>query len=440
MKKRIIYMIIAMTIMFGTIPKVSVSANTFTGTVNGVRVSAIPFPRGGGRTTIFGDDNRQQITEVDDFPYQAIVHIQVTFPNGTSSGGSGAFVSDTTIITNAHVIYDGESGGHAKSIAITPGGTWSSYPTIATNTRTVVPPEWIETGDRGFDFGIIILPERVNVGGWFDIQPLNDNELQTSRIIRYGFDGDKENGTLWQDEPVIGSLHLGSTPILQRSFTYLGAVASGASGGPIVLYGTTTIVGIHSFHSDVTETLQLPIVGDLSYFFPVHLGAVRITNDVVEFVNRNQHTYEITGVCDCGICEDCDLCYHGHTAEATATCTTPQVCTVCSDEIAPPNPCGDCIDCDFACNCLTCDNCGFFGGKFGFGRVTNTGGSPAITDALAILRYLVGLSSPIATCNNARAAANITNHGLGSPVITDALAILRFLVELESPVLDSAWR
>jgi hypothetical protein len=55
-----------------------------------------------------------------------------------------------------------------------------------------------------------------------------------------------------------------------------------------------------------------------------------------------------------------------------------------------------------------------------------------VGDALAILRYLVGLSSPIATNSESRAAANITTPGLGEPTVKDALAILRYCVGLPS--------
>jgi hypothetical protein len=62
-----------------------------------------------------------------------------------------------------------------------------------------------------------------------------------------------------------------------------------------------------------------------------------------------------------------------------------------------------------------------------------------IGDALAILRYLVGLSSPLDAGRGSRAwyAALITNPNAERPQIGDALAILRKLVNLPS-VLDNA--
>jgi hypothetical protein len=72
--------------------------------------------------------------------------------------------------------------------------------------------------------------------------------------------------------------------------------------------------------------------------------------------------------------------------------------------------------------------------------VTNTSDTPAINDALEILKYLAKLPSPINDDVNARAAANITQPGLGNPTINDALEILKFLAKLSSPALDNAWR
>jgi hypothetical protein len=106
-----------------------------------------------------------------------------------------------------------------------------------------------------------------------------------------------------------------------------------------------------------------------------------------------------------------------------------------------------CEDCGeqlcVCCDCRNCNSCGFLGGRFGFGRVTAGGNTPndrpTVTDALAILRHLVRLSSPIQTCADSRAAANITNPGSGNPTVQDALQILRFLVRLSSPRLDEVY-
>jgi hypothetical protein len=101
-----------------------------------------------------------------------------------------------------------------------------------------------------------------------------------------------------------------------------------------------------------------------------------------------------------------------------------------------------------SCDCRNCAYCGFHGGRFGFGRVTagrdNPNDVPDVSDALAILRSLVGLSSVINDCDDAKAAAIILPPDYAgtrrtTPEVQDALAILRYLVGLSSPVLDSVY-
>jgi hypothetical protein len=92
-----------------------------------------------------------------------------------------------------------------------------------------------------------------------------------------------------------------------------------------------------------------------------------------------------------------------------------------------------CDGCCPPCECHNCEDCGYRGGVFGFGRVLG-GSRPSMQDALAILRYVVGLPSPITDFPNARIAANITNPGLGSPTVRDALAILRYIVGLPNEI------
>jgi hypothetical protein len=104
----------------------------------------------------------------------------------------------------------------------------------------------------------------------------------------------------------------------------------------------------------------------------------------------------------------------------------PLVFPTCKD---PKDPCFNC----------TLESCGFLGGRYMFGRVTNSSIQPEIGDALAILRFVIGLSSPITTDADAHAAAIIANPGTrNNPDLEDALAILRFVIGLSSP-LDDFW-
>ena len=111
----------------------------------------------------------------------------------------------------------------------------------------------------------------------------------------------------------------------------------------------------------------------------------------------------------------------------THTISVPRNLRACLDAACTRETC-------VTCDCKNCEDCGFLGGQYGFGRVTG-GEEISIADALAVLRHLVGLPNPIDDNENSRAAAAITSPG-GEITIADALAILRYLVGLPSPISD----
>jgi hypothetical protein len=153
-----------------------------------------------------------------------------------------------------------------------------------------------------------------------------------------------------------------------------------------------------------------------------------------------------TQECECGATRTVTLRRLGGVCRATGAwvVTTPATATA---EGVESRSCANCPhvftrsipmlsgsqDCD---ECRNCDDCGYLGGTFGFGRVTDNENGIVIQDALAILRYLVNLSSPIDNCADARAAANIMTPGSGEIVIQDALQILRYLVGLPNRIDD----
>ena len=49
-------------------------------------------------------------------PHSAVVHIEVTYPDGTQASGSGAVVGRNDVLTASHVIWAAEHGGLATSI------------------------------------------------------------------------------------------------------------------------------------------------------------------------------------------------------------------------------------------------------------------------------------------------------------------------------------
>jgi hypothetical protein len=125
---------------------------------------------------------------------------------------------------------------------------------------------------------------------------------------------------------------------------------------------------------------------------------------------------------------------------------TAPVCT-------PAAPCGTCADClAVGCECRNCTDCGLKGGVYGFGNVRgrmNSDGTPAhpeVTDAIQILRSLVGLSNVITDPTrtdeqreNSFIAGNITRAGqnVSDLQVTDAIQVLRFVVNLTNQITPS---
>lgn len=66
-------------------------------------------------------DDRNLVTNTSLYPYRAIAFLDVKWPNGETSSGTGFFVGPDQVVTNAHVIYNKSCGGEAKSVTVTPG-------------------------------------------------------------------------------------------------------------------------------------------------------------------------------------------------------------------------------------------------------------------------------------------------------------------------------
>ena len=73
---------------------------------------------------IFGDDDREIITETSHAPWSSIGFIYAEFDEeadqGTMHGGSGVLIGPRTVVTAAHVVYHLEYGW-ADSISFAPG-------------------------------------------------------------------------------------------------------------------------------------------------------------------------------------------------------------------------------------------------------------------------------------------------------------------------------
>lgn len=84
-----------------------------------------------GTQTIFGGDNRIQVTNTNSYPWSAVGRIEVTFPHESAPGrndvnryGSGAMIDSFHFLTAGHLLYDHDRGGWATSVKVSMGQKW----------------------------------------------------------------------------------------------------------------------------------------------------------------------------------------------------------------------------------------------------------------------------------------------------------------------------
>ncbi|MCL1831525.1 MAG: trypsin-like peptidase domain-containing protein [Oscillospiraceae bacterium] len=412
------------------------------------------------RQYFFGNDNRKQITNTNAHPYITTVFVTATFPSGNSFTGSGSFVGATTVLTAGHVIYARDQGGWATSVKVEPGGSSSNRSAIP-GTSMATSSGWINIEDFDYDYGVIRIAANAGVG-WFGMSVLSDSRLSGQDIVRYGYDGDKPRGTLWVDS----SSKIAE--VTSRSLHHHAASFSGSSGGGVALSSDPAkLVGIHVAATSINGV-------------PAYNRAVRVTSDVVAFVNQNrarcdtaEHRYSAwrtvnTATCssvglrerdcrDCGLRETDSTNASGHQWGA-GIIAGMRTCTMSATEMKTCMKCGYAevktlaafghdwsVWVEITPSTIeqkgvmerTCGRCNLAENReiarlvepFSAGDV-NGDGKITIADALLVLRYLVKLSTPILTDDDARFAACIIDPDSGEPKMADALAILRRVVML----------
>lgn len=75
---------------------------------------------------VFGLAVNREITELGVYPYRAVTHLYVTFPDGSVALGTGAVVGRNDILTATHVVYNPNAGGWARDIRIAVGADYNS--------------------------------------------------------------------------------------------------------------------------------------------------------------------------------------------------------------------------------------------------------------------------------------------------------------------------
>lgn len=195
---------------------------------------------------VIGTDDRIQVTRTNEYPWRCICSLLITAADGTSWIGTGWLVAPRLVLTAGHCVYMHNQGGWASQIEVIPGRNGSDRPfgsCTTSNLRSVM--GWINSRDRNYDYGAILLPETCRYGdqvGWFGYAVKNDDELTQIVTNLSGYPGDKPDGTQWFHSKTLKDVD-------PQVLTYETDTAGGQSGAPVWIRtadGNRYGVGIHT--------------------------------------------------------------------------------------------------------------------------------------------------------------------------------------------------
>jgi hypothetical protein len=127
-------------------------------------------------------ERQEQVDNQAQYPWSTVVHLEVTFPEGKTSG-SGVMVGPNDVLTAAHVVYNDELGGEATEVRVTPAYDPDSHEapfgTVDASEWHYFPDWSVDTGNEGpglggteLDMAFLDLDEPLgNETGWMDLDP-----------------------------------------------------------------------------------------------------------------------------------------------------------------------------------------------------------------------------------------------------------------------------
>jgi glutamyl endopeptidase len=203
-----------------------------------------------GAAAVIGPDNRIRVTNTTDFPWSAVVYLELYDRYGDVTGTcSGTFISPDAILTAAHCLYSED--GWTEDIRVVPGkDSWFEPFGFTWATDWWVPDPWyFDPGNELYDWGLIhVADEPGRETGWLTMAILSTATLRLPDIepAIVGYPGDKPEGTMW--------FHYRPGFLEVDAFTLYHTIdtAPGQSGSAVILTNTTNriallgyIVGIH---------------------------------------------------------------------------------------------------------------------------------------------------------------------------------------------------
>lgn len=167
----------------------------------------------GSAVAIIGTDEREQITQTDQYVWRSIASLRITARDGSLWIGTAWFISPRTLITAGHCVFingnpNPNRNGWVSKIEVIPGrnGIQSPFGTLTAKTFWSV-RGWTENGDQNHDYGAIILDQPFGQNtGWFGYGVFEDDKLIGAPAHVAGYPGDKPSGTLWHHSLPISSV------------------------------------------------------------------------------------------------------------------------------------------------------------------------------------------------------------------------------------------
>lgn len=140
---------------------------------------------------VFGDDNRVGITNTTLWPYRTVAKLFSTWPNGSSSGCSGAVVDEKAVLTAGHCVYKSSKGGWATSVTVVPGLSGQYMPfgqAFATRLDSV--EGWTEDENNDYDYALVTIDRKIGRGtGWQPLCSLSDGSWDGQHVNVHGYPG-----------------------------------------------------------------------------------------------------------------------------------------------------------------------------------------------------------------------------------------------------------
>ncbi len=217
-----------------------------------------------------GVDERDIVQSPTTFPWNTVVKVKIG-PEG-GGRGSGGLIAGCTILTNGHVVWNGQTDTWREIYSVHPGSYYSEslgrsvdpYGSkvdsgLATNTR------WTDTLDSKYDYGAI-----------FVTRPFSEMGITTYMPVAFEENPDFINMSGYPSEnlPLLGTgvaqeqwRAFGDVGVYEARLMYYEATSTGgASGSPVWVFHSATgeryVVGVNRGHNGTWDGIGVRMVNE----------------------------------------------------------------------------------------------------------------------------------------------------------------------------------